>query len=155
MADRLTEHFTFAELTASTTAARLGLRNVPDGPALYQLTKLAEMLERVRSLLGVPVVVTSAYRSPQVNAAVGGRTSSDHCKGMAADIVAPRYGNAYAVASAIAPHISTLGIGQLLLEGIKGKQWVHLSIDPVDKPINRILTITDAGARPGIVELTA
>ena len=153
MADRLTENFTFAELTASTTAARLGLRNVPDGPALYQLTKLAEMLERVRSLLGVPVVVTSAYRSPEVNKAVGGRTSSDHCKGMAADIVAPRYGNAHAVAGAIAPRVSELGVGQLILEGIKGKQWVHLSIDPVDKPVNRIITITDAGVKPGIVEL--
>ena len=152
MAD-LTEHFTFAEMTASTTAKRLGLNNVPDGAALYQLTKTAEMLERVRALLGVPITVTSAYRSPQVNKAVGGRTSSDHCKGMAADIVAPRFGNAYAVASAIAPHVSTLGVGQLILEGVAGKQWVHLSIDPVDKPINRIITITDNGTVPGIVEL--
>jgi hypothetical protein len=153
MSDKLSEHFTFSELTASTTATRLGLRNVPDGPALYQLAKLAEMLERVRALLGVPITVTSAYRSPAVNKAVGGRTSSDHLKGMAADIVAPRFGNAYQVASAIAPHISTLGVGQLLLEGVAGKQWVHLSIDPVDKPVNRILTITDSGVKPGIVDL--
>ncbi len=149
----LSEHFTFAELTASTTAKRLGLNNVPDGAALYQLTKLAEMLERVRAKLGVPVTVTSAYRSPAVNKAVGGRTSSDHCKGMAADIVAPRFGTAHAVAAAIAPHVSELGIGQIILEGIKGKQWVHLSIDPVDNPVNRIITITDAGVKPGIVEL--
>lgn len=147
------EHFTFAELTASTTAKRLGLNNVPDGAALYQLTKLAEMLERVRAKLGVPVTVTSAYRSPAVNKAVGGRTSSDHCKGMAADIVAPRFGTAHAVAAAIAPHVSELGIGQIILEGIKGKQWVHLSIDPVENPVNRIITITDAGVKPGIVEL--
>lgn len=149
----LSEHFTFAELTASTTAKRLGLNNIPDGAALYQLTKLAEMLERVRAKLGVPVTVTSAYRSPAVNKAVGGRTSSDHCKGMAADIVAPRFGTAHAVAAAIAPHVSELGIGQIILEGIKGKQWVHLSIDPVDNPVNRIITITDAGVKPGIVEL--
>lgn len=149
----LSEHFTFAELTASTTAKRLGLNNIPDGAALYQLTKLAEMLERVRAKLGVPVTVTSAYRSPAVNKAVGGRTSSDHCKGMAADILAPRFGTAHAVAAAIAPHVSELGIGQIILEGIKGKQWVHLSIDPVDNPVNRIITITDAGVKPGIVEL--
>lgn len=149
----LSEHFTFAELTASTTAKRLGLNNIPDGAALYQLTKLAEMLERVRAKLGVPVTVTSAYRSPAVNKAVGGRTSSDHCKGMAADIVAPRFGTAHAVAAAIAPHVSELGIGQIIFEGIKGKQWVHLSIDPVDNPVNRILTITDSGVKPGIVEL--
>lgn len=149
----LTEHFTFDELTASTTATRLGLNNIPDGSALYQLTKLAEMLERVRAKLGVPVTVTSAYRSPAVNKAVGGRTSSDHCKGMAADILAPRFGTAHAVAAAIAPHVSELGIGQIILEGINGKQWVHLSIDPVDNPVNRIITITDAGVKPGIVEL--
>jgi len=153
MSEKLTSHFSLAEMTASNTATRLGLRNVPDGPALYQLVKTAEMLERVRALLGTPVVVTSAYRSPEVNKAVGGRTSSDHCKGMAADIAAPRFGDAHAVASAIAPHISTLGVGQIILEGIKGKQWVHLSIDPVDNPINRIITITDAGTKPGIVEL--
>jgi zinc D-Ala-D-Ala carboxypeptidase len=154
MSDNLSEHFTFAELTASTTATRLGLRNVPDGPALYQLTKTAEMLERVRFILGnVPITVTSAYRSPEVNKAVGGRTSSDHCKGMAADIVAPRFGTPYEVAAQIAPHVSALGVGQLILEGVKGKQWVHLSIDPVDNPINRIITITDAGTKPGIVEL--
>lgn len=150
----LTEHFTFAELTASTTANRLGLNNIPDGAALYQLTKLAEMLERVRAKLGAPVTVTSAYRSPAVNKAVGGRTSSDHCKGMAADIVAPRFGTAHAVAAAIAPHVSELGIGQLIYENVgNGKSWVHLSIDPVDNPVNRIITITDAGVKPGIVEI--
>lgn len=151
----LTEHFTFAEMTASNTAKQRGIINVPDSAALYQLAKTAAMLERVRALLGVPITVTSAYRSPMVNKAVGGRTSSDHCKGMAADIVAPRYGTPHAVAAAIAPHVSALGIGQLILEGIKGKQWVHLSIDPVDNPVNRIITITDAGTVPGIVELSA
>lgn len=153
MADQLSPHFTLAELTASTTANRLGLRNVPDSAALYQLTKTAQMLERVRELLGVPITVTSGYRSPDVNAAVGGRTSSDHLKGMAADIVSPGFGIPHAVATAIAPHVSTLGIGQLILEGIKGKRWVHLSTDPVDNPINRIITITDAGTVPGIVEV--
>lgn len=149
----LSEHFTFAEMTASNTAKQRGISNLPDSAALYQLTKTAEMLERVRALLGVPITVTSAYRSPEVNKAVGGRTSSDHCKGMAADIVAPRFGAPHAVAAAIAPHVSALGVGQLILEGIQGKQWVHLSIDPVDNPINRIITITDAGTVPGIVEL--
>lgn len=149
----LTEHFTFAEMTASNTAKQRGISNAPDSAALYQLTKTAQMLERVRTLLGVPITVTSAYRSPIVNKAVGGRTSSDHCKGMAADIVAPRYGTPHAVAAAIAPHVSALGIGQLILEGIKGKQWVHVSTDPVEKLVNRVLTITDAGAKPGIWEV--
>lgn len=146
---KLTKHFTLAELTVSNKAKKLGLDNTPNGPALYQLTKLAEMLERVREKLGMPIIVTSAYRAPAVNKAVGGRTSSDHIRGMAADIVVLGM-SAHALAKAIEPHMAEYGIGQLILEGIKGKQWVHVSTDPVEKLVNRVLTITDAGVKPGI-----
>ena len=50
----------------------------------------------------------------------------------------------------LAPLVSTLGIGQLILEGVKGKQWVHVSTRTPEKFANRIITITDAGARVGI-----
>ena len=96
---QLTQHFTLAELTASTTAQRLRLDNTPPPELVPRLVRTAEMLERIRSTLGVPVVVTSGYRSRAVNAAVGGVTSSDHAQGHAADIVAPRYGT-----PTIAPH---------------------------------------------------
>ena len=56
----------------------------------------------------------------------------------------------FLIATLLAPLVSTLGIQQLILEGVKGKQWVHVSTRKPTKPINRILTITDAGARPGI-----
>ena len=55
---QLTQHFTLAELTASGTAQRLGLDNTPPPEVLPALTNTAEMLERIRSTLGVPVVVT-------------------------------------------------------------------------------------------------
>lgn len=81
---KLTEHFTLAELVASSTARRLGLDNTPTADALQQLHRTAQMLERVRSFLGgKAVIVTSGYRNRQVNAAVGGVTSSDHAQGMA------------------------------------------------------------------------
>lgn len=149
----LTTHFTLAELTASNKAAQLGIDNRPPQELLPRLVLTAEMLERIRSMLGVPVIVTSAYRSRQLNAAVGGVTSSDHTQGHAADIVAPVYGSAYDVAKLLAPLVSTLGIGQLILEGIRGKQWVHVSTRSPEKASNRIITITDAGARLGIQEL--
>ena len=152
---KLSPHFTLAELTASTTAARLGLDNTPAPELLPRLVQLAEMLERIRSTLDVPITVTSGYRAPKVNRAVGGVTSSDHTHGYAADIVAPRFGSATQVATLLAPLVSTLGIGQMILEGIKGKQWVHVSTHPPEKSINRILTITDAGVKVGIVELNA
>jgi len=82
----LTENFTLEELTVSDSAVRLGLDNTPDAEVTENLQKLAEFLEQVRTLLGKPIHVNSAYRSPEVNAHVGGKPTSQHCKGQAADI---------------------------------------------------------------------
>ncbi|MBV7541023.1 D-Ala-D-Ala carboxypeptidase family metallohydrolase [Acidovorax sp. sic0104] len=150
---QLTQHFTLAELTASNKARQLGLDNTLPPELMPRLVLTAEMLEAIRRQLGVPVTVTSGYRSRDVNKAVGGVTSSDHTQGHAADIVAPGYGSAYQVAKALAPLVSVLGIGQLILEGVKGKQWVHVSTRVPDKPANRVITITDAGTQLGIQEL--
>ena len=147
---RLTKSFTLAELIASNTAQRLRIDNTPDSEALRRLQGTAEMLQRIRDTLGHPVIVTSGYRGPVLNRAVGGVTSSDHMSGQAADIVAPRFGTPYLLAQTLAPLVQPLGIGQLILEGIKGKQWVHVSTRIPDKQTSRILTITDAGARRGI-----
>ena len=151
---QLTQHFTLAELTASTTAQRLRLDNTPPPELVPRLVRTAEMLERIRATLGVPIIVTSGYRGRQVNAAVGSVTSSDHTQGHAADIVAPRYGTPTQIARTLAPLVSVLGIGQLILEGVKGKQWVHVSTRVPEKASNRVITITDAGAQLGIQDLT-
>lgn len=150
---KLTPHFSLSELTASTKAAQVGIDNTPAPELLPRMVLLAELLERIRERLGVPVTVTSGYRCARLNRAVGGVTSSDHTQGHAADIVAPAFGSASDVASALAPLVSALGIGQLILEGVKGKQWVHVSTHAPEKAINRVLTITDAGAAVGIVRL--
>ncbi len=146
----LTKHFTLAELTRSNTAARLKLDNTPAQEIVPRLVRTAEMLERIRSTLGAPVTVTSGYRAPAVNRAVGGVTSSDHAQGHAADIVAPGFGSPYRIAKLLAPLVDTLGIGQLILEGINGKQWVHVSTRVPEKISNRVITITDTGAQLGI-----
>ena len=147
---KLTQHFFLAELTTSTTAQRLGLDNTPAPELLPRLVRTAEMLERIRTTLDAPVMVTSGYRAPAVNRAVGGVTSSDHAQGHAADFVAPGYGTPYQIAKLLAPLVSTLGIGQLILEGVKGKQWIHVSTRIPEKTANRIITITDSGAQLGI-----
>ena len=147
---QLTKHFDLAELTRSSVAQARGLSNEPPPELLPRLILTAEMLERIRSTLDAPVIVTSGYRSPQVNIAVGGATSSDHTQGHAADIVAPMFGTPYDIARRLAPLVSTLGIGQIILEGIKGKRWVHVSTHTPEKAINRIITITDNGVLVGI-----
>lgn len=147
---RLSPHFTLAELTASNKAQILRIDNTPGADVLRRLQFTAEMLERIRSTVGRPVIVTSGYRCPELNRAVGGVTSSDHITGQAADIVAPAFGTPYQLARLLAPLVSTLGIGQLILEGVKGKQWVHVSTRIPDKMLNRIITISDSGVRAGI-----
>lgn len=138
----LTPHFTLAEMTASSTAKRLGLDNTPTAEALANLSRTAQMLERVRAQLGgKAVIVTSAYRGRQVNQAVGGATSSDHMQGQAADIQVPSYGKPYDVARALVPHLDALGIGQLIYESSGASQWVHVSTRVPTKPVNRVITI--------------
>lgn len=150
---RLSPHFTLEELIASAKAAQLGIDNSPPPELLPRLILVAEMLERIRSTVNSPITVTSGYRCPPLNIAVGGATSSDHTQGHAADIVCPGFGSATEVARLLAPLVSVLGIGQIILEGVKGKQWVHVSTHAPEKAINRVLTITDAGVFPGILGL--
>ena len=146
----LTAHFTLAELTASNKARQLGIDNTPAPELLPRLILVAEMLERIRTTLDCPVVVTSGYRNQVVNNKVGGATTSDHPQGHAADIIAPNFGSATEVARTLAPLVSTLGIGQIILEKINGKSWVHVSTHSPEKAINRILTISNSGVVAGI-----
>lgn len=147
---KLTAHFALSEFTLSSKALELRINNTPPPELMPRLILVAEMLERIRSVLGVPLTVTSGYRCEALNRAVGGVPDSDHMHGHAADFVASTFGNPYQVAKALAPLADTLGVGQLILEGVKGRKWVHVSTHRPEKPSNRILTITDAGAVTGI-----
>lgn len=118
----LSEHFTLEELTASEVALRKGIDNTPTDDIVANLTELAGYLERVRTLLGVPMHVNSAYRSPKVNAAVGGSSTSAHMTGQAVDFVAHDFGTPQDIARAI--EASDIQFDQLIYEG----NWVHFGI---------------------------
>lgn len=149
----LSLHFSLAEFVQSDMAARLGINN--DLPAeLYSNAKAtAEMLEAIRAHLGCAVIVSSGYRCLALNRAIGSSDTSDHTKAHAADIKAPAFGSPLRVAQALAPMVSTLGIGQLILEFYTPEGgWVHVSTRVPDKLLNRIITINKSGVRVGIVE---
>ena len=140
----LSENFTLAELTASEIAARKGLENFPNGIELDNLTRLAEKLEEVRKVLGKPILINSAFRSVEVNKAVGGVASSQHCLGCAADIRVPNMTPDQVVKAIIKSNIQ---YDQLIREF---DLWTHLSISntPSMTPRNQTLIIDKAGTRP-------
>lgn len=151
---QLSNHFTLEELTRSSTARDLGIDNTPPAEIVPRLVYVAEMLERIRAALGgVPIIVSSGYRCDALNRAVGGAKDSDHTRGHAADIQAPAFGNPQTLAKRLQRDQDLLQIGQLILEGVKGKQWVHVSTHAPMLATNRVLTITDAGTVVGIHDL--
>ena len=81
------KYFTLSELTKSATAKRLGIENTADASIRANLTALIEnVLDPLRVRWGMPIIVTSGYRSTALNKAVGGAVNSQHTKGEAADI---------------------------------------------------------------------
>jgi hypothetical protein len=121
----LSEHFTLAEFTRSETASRRNLDNTPDQDTIGNLIILAQGMEDVRKLLGHPIHINSAYRSPKVNSAVGGSKDSAHMKGFAADFTCPGFGDPWQICNEIIK--SDIRVDQLIFEY---QQWVHISFDP-------------------------
>lgn len=78
------KYFTYLELVRTDTG-------LPNGPTEWQqvvnLQRIAFFLDRLREYMGSAVIVTSGFRSPEVNARVGGSKTSAHLQGLAADIV--------------------------------------------------------------------
>lgn len=145
----LSEHFTLAEATVSQTAARQGIDNTPDAQMIDSLRNTAQFMEHVRDILGKPVVVTSWYRCPDLEAVIapGKRAVGHHTLGAAVDFICPGYGSPLEIASRLSTMTAALGIGQLIYEF---GSWVHISRLPV-APVNRILTIDKRGVLVGIV----
>ena len=81
------KYFTINELTKITTAIKIHIDNTPSKEVERSLTALVEkVLDPLREAYGKPIIVTSGYRCPKLNAIVGSTPSSQHVKGEAADI---------------------------------------------------------------------
>jgi uncharacterized protein YcbK (DUF882 family) len=141
---KLSPNFTLEELTQSETAERKGLDNTPTEEVKANLVRLARFLEEVRRVLGRPIMVNSAYRSPEVNKAIGSKPTSQHCIGCAADIKVPGLTPDNIVKELIK---TNLEYDQLIREF---DSWVHISIPNkfADKPRKQVLIIDKSGTRP-------
>lgn len=156
---QLSEHFTLADLCYSDTAVRNKVSNVPTDKEIAKLKLLAEnVLEKIWTHYGQRVIINSGYRGPAVNRLVGGASSSQHCKGEAADIEISGLNN-YELACWIRDN---LDFDQLILEfatnlspSNPNSGWVHVSLKSENGQCvsqrKQVLTINKYGTRSGLI----
>jgi hypothetical protein len=138
----LTEHFTLAELTAT---SHRQFDNTPNEAETANLQRLAEFLEQVKTALdNKPIMINSAFRSKQVNDSVGSKDSSQHRTGCAADFRVPGMTPDAVVRAVIA---AGLPFDQIIREF---DAWTHISVqsDIGGFARRQALIIDKAGTRP-------
>jgi len=144
---QLSPNFSLEELIASEVAARAGINNSPGPAVIENLRRLAQGLELVRLAVGsCPIHINSGYRSPALNARVGGVSSSAHVRGLAADIVCPQFGSPLEVCRAIAEQ--DFETDQIIHEFGK---WCHVAFAPPGA-IARKQLLTIASASKGYAQ---
>lgn len=124
---KLSNNFWLSELTVSQTATRHGIDNTPSTAELKNLKESCENLwQPVREILDKPMLISSGYRSPAVNAKVGGSRTSAHCYGYAIDFTCPSFGTPLEIARFLSKELPKRGIlyDQIIMEF---GRWVHLA----------------------------
>lgn len=136
-------NFTIAEMVQSNTADRLKISNNPPASVRVHLTETITLLECIRAeweeycerySLGTPAIrISSGYRSPELNKAVGGVKNSEHVEGYAADLQ-PVNGNQDEFERFMANEFSKKGYAfdQIIIERSKSSRWVHVGYKRAD-----------------------
>lgn len=145
---QLSPHFELSEFVVSQEAARRGINNAPSPEIIANLKCLAAMLEEVRSLLGVPLMISSGYRCPALNIAIGGAANSAHMFGMAADFTAVGH---TPLETCLRIAASKIIFDQCIHEF---NAWTHLAYaHPLDRDTRQqLLTVDAKGTRRGLFD---
>ena len=149
---QISKHLSLAEVSRSETAKRKGINNTPSGEHLENFKKLAEnIFEPIREHFGVPIHISSGYRSKELNAAVGGSASSQHCQGEAIDI--DMDGTSITNAEIFNYIKDNLEFDQLLWEfGTNtNPDWVHVSYESTGKQRKQILKVIKANGKTSYI----
>ena len=137
----MSKYFTVEELTRSVTAIREGIDNTIPDRLQPNITLLMDYLDKVREEFGAPIRVSSGYRSPDLNEAVGGSDKSQHMQGLAADLVVPDLPRLFRTIRKMG------GFDQLIWEEPgTHRVWVHVSVAPKGaKPRGQVLRYNGRG----------
>jgi zinc D-Ala-D-Ala carboxypeptidase len=151
---QLSEHLALAEVTRSETAKRNGVSNMPTEAHIANFKLLAEkVFEPIRMHFGKPIHISSGYRSEALNKAVGGSSSSQHCKGEAIDI--DMDGSSHGITNKMVfDYIKeNLEFDQMIWEfGTDANpDWVHVSYSSTGKQRKQILKAVKKGGATSYV----
>lgn len=151
---QLSKHLSLAEISRSETAKRKGINNTPSGEHLDNFKKLAEnIFEPIREHFGVPIHISSGYRSKELNSAIGGSATSQHCSGEAIDI--DMDGSASGVTNAQVFNFikDNLQFDQLIWEfgSDSNPDWVHVSYETTGKQRKQILKAVKSGGKTSYI----
>lgn len=136
---KVSQYVSYGELIYSDTAKAKGIDNTPTQAVFDNAVVVAtQVFDPLRAWAGGPLGINSFYRSPKLNVAVGGSTTSDHCKGHAIDIDADKYPSTGKTNRELFLHIiDNLDFDQVIWEygkdpkhPLKDCQWVHVSKRP-------------------------
>jgi hypothetical protein len=137
---KLSKHLDLSEVIRSDSAKRNGISNMPTDEHIANFMLLAEKIfEPIREHFGVPIHISSGYRSKELNAKIGGSATSQHCKGQAVDIDMDGSTNGVTNADVFNYIKDNLPFDQLIWEfgNEDNPDWVHVSY--VEKPRKQIL----------------
>ena len=116
------QFITVNEMLRSQTAEKLNIKNVPNDPIVIEnLEHTIEQLDELRRLYNHPIIITSGYRCPALNKAVGGKPNSQHVKGQAADLKWDE--------NLLKFIIEKFHYDQLIEETSKRTKWIHISFN--------------------------
>jgi hypothetical protein len=130
---KLSKHLDLSEVIRSDSAKRNGISNMPTGEHIANFMLLAEKIfEPIREHFGVPIHISSGYRSKELNAKIGGSATSQHCKGQAVDIDMDGSTNGVSNADVFNFIKDNLPFDQLIWEfgNEDNPDWVHVSYVP-------------------------
>lgn len=145
---QLSENLSLAEVMRSETAKRKGISNMPTPEHIENFKKLAEKIfQPIREHFGVPIHISSGYRSKALNTAVDGSLSSQHCSGEAIDI--DMDGTSITNKQIFDYIKDNLEFDQMIWEfgTDKNPDWVHVSYESTGKQRKQILKAVKQGGK--------